>query len=219
MLFCTSCTVLTDVLSDPVAISWGVQPAGGPNELGTHRHCPLVQGPPLGAEERWNSGLDGRFPKPNPCWAAESRPGTEQPEFWEKTERFLGSQGCKRWVLEENMELCFFSPLNIILCLFILVWLCAFSVFVHMLYHTTTGAVEEAGENTSATEHSRPSEQDKVQWLTDRLAHSVTDLSRTRPDQTSSSNADKGRWVKRWKTERFMLYRQKKRPAHCQYFV
>ncbi|GAA6224393.1 zinc fingers and homeoboxes protein 2 [Lates japonicus] len=56
--------------------------------------------------------------------------------------------------------------------------------------------VEEAGENTSATEHSRPSEQDKVQWLTDRLAHSVTDLSRTRPDQTSSSTADKGRWVK-----------------------
>lgn len=57
--------------------------------------------------------------------------------------------------------------------------------------------VEEAGENTAAaTEHSKLSDQDKVQWLTDRLAHSVTDLSRTRPDQTSSGAADKGRWVK-----------------------
>lgn len=56
---------------------------------------------------------------------------------------------------------------------------------------------EEAGENTAAaTEHSKLSNQDKVQWLTDRLAHSVGDLSRTRPDQTSSSTADKGRWVK-----------------------
>ncbi|XP_041798464.1 zinc fingers and homeoboxes protein 2a [Chelmon rostratus] len=57
--------------------------------------------------------------------------------------------------------------------------------------------VEEAGENAAATEeHSKLSDQDKVQWLTDRLAHSVTDLSRARPDQTSSSTADKGRWVK-----------------------
>lgn len=56
--------------------------------------------------------------------------------------------------------------------------------------------VEEAGRNTApATEHSRLSDKDKVQWLTGRLAHSVTDLSRTRPDQTSSSTADKGRWV------------------------
>ncbi|XP_070821727.1 zinc fingers and homeoboxes protein 2a [Chaetodon trifascialis] len=56
---------------------------------------------------------------------------------------------------------------------------------------------EEAGENAAAAvEHSKLSEQDKVQWLTDRLAHSVADLSRTRPDQTSSSTADKGRWVK-----------------------
>ncbi|XP_047454022.1 zinc fingers and homeoboxes protein 2a [Mugil cephalus] len=46
--------------------------------------------------------------------------------------------------------------------------------------------VEESGEN----------EQDKDQWLTDRIAHSVTDLSRTRQDQTSSANTDKGRWVK-----------------------
>ncbi|XP_039661229.1 zinc fingers and homeoboxes protein 2-like [Perca fluviatilis] len=59
------------------------------------------------------------------------------------------------------------------------------------------GAVEEAIENTAAAaEHFKLSDQDKVQWLTDRLAHSVTDLSRTRPDQTSSSTADKGRWVK-----------------------
>ncbi|XP_062277921.1 zinc fingers and homeoboxes protein 2-like [Scomber scombrus] len=57
--------------------------------------------------------------------------------------------------------------------------------------------VGEAGENTAAaTEHSKLSDQDKVQWLTDRLAHSVTDLSRARPDQTSSSAAEKGRWVK-----------------------
>ncbi|XP_010740605.2 zinc fingers and homeoboxes protein 2a isoform X3 [Larimichthys crocea] len=57
--------------------------------------------------------------------------------------------------------------------------------------------VEEAGENTAAvTEHSKLSDKDKVQWLTDRLAHSVTDLSRTKPDQTSSSTDDKGRWVK-----------------------
>ncbi|XP_051263563.1 zinc fingers and homeoboxes protein 2a [Dicentrarchus labrax] len=59
-----------------------------------------------------------------------------------------------------------------------------------------TMKVEEAGENTAAAEHSKLSDQDKVQWLTDRLAHSVSDLSRTRPDQTSSSAADKGRWVK-----------------------
>ncbi|XP_028435596.1 zinc fingers and homeoboxes protein 2a [Perca flavescens] len=59
------------------------------------------------------------------------------------------------------------------------------------------GAVEEAVENTAAAaEHFKLSDQDKVQWLTDRLAHSVTDLSRTRLDQTSSSTADKGRWVK-----------------------
>lgn len=57
--------------------------------------------------------------------------------------------------------------------------------------------VEVAGENTAAeTEPSKLSNQDKVQWLTDRLAQSVTDLSRTRLDQNSSSTADKGRWVK-----------------------
>lgn len=59
------------------------------------------------------------------------------------------------------------------------------------------GAVEEAGENTAAaTEHSQLSDQDKVLWLTDRLAPSVTDLSQTRSDQTGSSTSDKGRWVK-----------------------
>lgn len=76
-------------------------------------------------------------------------------------------------------------------------WLC-----VLIFNSTAAGAVEEeeAGENTAAaTEHSELSDQDKVQWLTDRLAHSVTDLSRTRPDQTSSGTADKGRWVERRK--------------------
>nr|XP_046254727.1 zinc fingers and homeoboxes protein 2-like [Scatophagus argus]XP_046254728.1 zinc fingers and homeoboxes protein 2-like [Scatophagus argus]XP_046254729.1 zinc fingers and homeoboxes protein 2-like [Scatophagus argus] len=57
--------------------------------------------------------------------------------------------------------------------------------------------VEEARENTAAvTEHSKQSNQDKVQWLTDKLTHSVTDLNRTRPEQTTSSTTDKGRWVK-----------------------
>ncbi|KAM7420305.1 hypothetical protein PAMA_014831 [Pampus argenteus] len=56
---------------------------------------------------------------------------------------------------------------------------------------------EEAAENTAAaTEHSKLSDQNKVDWLTDRLAHSVTDLSCARPDQTSTTAADKGRWVK-----------------------
>lgn len=56
---------------------------------------------------------------------------------------------------------------------------------------------EEAAENTAATtECSKLSDKDKVQWLTDRLTHSVTDLSRAGPDQNSSAAADKGRWVK-----------------------
>lgn len=54
----------------------------------------------------------------------------------------------------------------------------------------------DAGENTgAAADPSKLSDQDKVQWLTGRLAHSVTDLSRTRPDQTGSGTADKERWV------------------------
>lgn len=72
---------------------------------------------------------------------------------------------------------------------------------VHIFNSTTVGAVEQAGENTAAArEHSKLSDQDKVQWLTDRLAHSVTDLSRTRPDQNSPST-DKGRWVERMETD------------------
>ncbi|XP_019946831.2 zinc fingers and homeoboxes protein 2a [Paralichthys olivaceus] len=61
---------------------------------------------------------------------------------------------------------------------------------------TDVGAVEEAGENTAATEHAKLSEHEKVERLTDRLAHSVTDLSQTRLDQTSSGTADKESWVK-----------------------
>ncbi|XP_071377029.1 zinc fingers and homeoboxes protein 2a [Centroberyx affinis] len=60
---------------------------------------------------------------------------------------------------------------------------------------TLKGAGEEA-ESPAATECSKLSNQDIVQWFTDRLGHSVTDLSRTRPDQTSPNTADKGRWVK-----------------------
>lgn len=92
---------------------------------------------------------------------------------------------------------------------------------------TTADAVEEAGENTAAvTEHSKLSDKDKVQWLTDRLAHSVTDLSRTKPDQTSSSTDDKGRWVERLETDLLMFYlfsdvrfvlETQKRSAHCRY--
>ncbi|XP_029927327.1 zinc fingers and homeoboxes protein 2a [Myripristis murdjan] len=57
-------------------------------------------------------------------------------------------------------------------------------------------AGEDAAENPAETEHSKLSNQDIVQWFTDRLGHGVTDLSRTRPDQTSPNTADKGRWVK-----------------------
>lgn len=42
---------------------------------------------------------------------------------------------------------------------------------------------DKAGENVAAaTVPAKLSDQDKVQWLTDRIAHSVTDLIRTRPD-------------------------------------
>lgn len=71
------------------------------------------------------------------------------------------------------------------------------SVSLEVKAVTAVAAVDETAENAAAvTEHSKLSDQDKVQWLTDRLAHSVTDLSRTRPDQTGSGTADKGRWVK-----------------------
>lgn len=67
---------------------------------------------------------------------------------------------------------------------------------------TAVGAVEQAGENTTATrENSKPSsEQDKVQRLNERLAHSVMDLSRAKAEQNSPST-DKGRWVERGETE------------------
>lgn len=42
-------------------------------------------------------------------------------------------------------------------------------------------------------------EQDKVQWLNERLAHSVMDLSRTKAEQNSPAS-DKGRWVERPET-------------------
>lgn len=66
---------------------------------------------------------------------------------------------------------------------FLSVFFCPSSNFLF----STLCSVEESGEN----------EKDKVQWLTDRLANSVTDLSRTRQDQTSPNTADKGRWVER----------------------
>lgn len=62
--------------------------------------------------------------------------------------------------------------------------------------NSTATAAEKADESAAAaTERSKLSEQDKVQRLTDRLAHSVTDLSLTKPDQTSSGPADKERWA------------------------
>lgn len=96
---------------------------------------------------------------------------------------------------------------------------------MHIFNSTSVGAVELAGENTAAaTEHSKLSDQDKVQWLTDRLVHSVTDLNRTRPDQTSSGT-DKGRWVERAETDLLsyvyflvsdLCCKNKKRSIHCQ---
>ncbi|XP_061572319.1 zinc fingers and homeoboxes protein 2-like [Cololabis saira] len=50
---------------------------------------------------------------------------------------------------------------------------------------------EEAGGNVEAAENSKPSEQNQVQWLSERL-----DQSRTRQDQTSTNDAENGRWVK-----------------------
>ncbi|XP_041843067.1 zinc fingers and homeoboxes protein 2a [Melanotaenia boesemani] len=56
--------------------------------------------------------------------------------------------------------------------------------------------VEKTGGNVTAAENCKLSEQDKVQWLNNRLVQGVTDLSRTRQDQTSYSAADQERWVK-----------------------
>ncbi|XP_060937424.1 zinc fingers and homeoboxes protein 2a [Limanda limanda] len=59
------------------------------------------------------------------------------------------------------------------------------------------GAVEEAGEKAAAPETPpKLSKHDEVEGPTDRLAHGVTDLSQTTPDQTSSGTADKERSVK-----------------------
>lgn len=57
------------------------------------------------------------------------------------------------------------------------------------------GAADQPAEKAA---QAKLSEQDRVQWLTDRIAHGVTDLIRTRPDQTSPS-AEKGRWVQKKK--------------------
>ncbi|XP_054637484.1 zinc fingers and homeoboxes protein 2-like [Dunckerocampus dactyliophorus] len=60
------------------------------------------------------------------------------------------------------------------------------------------GKVAEAVEKKTAAaslEHSKLSNPDTVQWLTEKLTHSVSDLSQARLDQTSSSTTDKGRWV------------------------
>lgn len=59
---------------------------------------------------------------------------------------------------------------------------------------TQAAKVDNAGENT--TEHSKQSVQDKVQWLTERLDLSVTDLSQSRPDKASDNAVDNASWVK-----------------------
>lgn len=64
----------------------------------------------------------------------------------------------------------------------------------HVINSTPVDTGDQAGENAAAgAVHAKLLDQDKVQWLTDRL---VTDLSRTRPDQ-NSPNTDKGRWEKK----------------------
>lgn len=60
--------------------------------------------------------------------------------------------------------------------------------------------MEPVSGNTPTTkEHLKASEQDKVQWLNERLVHSVMDLSRAKAEQNSPA-ADKGRWVERQET-------------------
>uniref|UniRef100_A0A3Q0SWE8 Zinc fingers and homeoboxes 2a n=1 Tax=Amphilophus citrinellus TaxID=61819 RepID=A0A3Q0SWE8_AMPCI len=53
--------------------------------------------------------------------------------------------------------------------------------------------MDEDVEKVAATEHSKLSDQDKDQRLTDRLADGVTDVSRTKQDQNSSNATEKGR--------------------------
>ncbi|XP_057689982.1 zinc fingers and homeoboxes protein 2a [Corythoichthys intestinalis] len=60
------------------------------------------------------------------------------------------------------------------------------------------GNVEEPGDKKTAAasmENSKLSNPEAVQWLTEKLTHSVSDLSQARLDQTSSNIAEKGRWV------------------------
>lgn len=65
---------------------------------------------------------------------------------------------------------------------------------------TAVISVELASGNAPTTkEHLKASEQDKVQWLNERLVHSVMDLSRGKAEQNSPAAADKGRWVERLK--------------------
>ncbi|XP_024116595.1 zinc fingers and homeoboxes protein 2-like [Oryzias melastigma] len=60
------------------------------------------------------------------------------------------------------------------------------------------GAVkrEEAGGNEAQTENAKLFQQDKLQWLTDRLVQGVAGLSRARQDHTSTSPENKEKWVK-----------------------
>ncbi|XP_051920639.1 zinc fingers and homeoboxes protein 2-like [Hippocampus zosterae] len=58
--------------------------------------------------------------------------------------------------------------------------------------------VEDVGEKKTAAaslENSKLPNSDTVQWLTEKLTHNVSDLSQARLDQTSSSIAEKGRWI------------------------
>ncbi|XP_034031295.1 zinc fingers and homeoboxes protein 2a isoform X2 [Thalassophryne amazonica] len=55
---------------------------------------------------------------------------------------------------------------------------------------------EDDCDKTGAVERPLLSDQDTVRWVSDKLSHSVTDLSWARPELTGSNAADKGRWVK-----------------------
>lgn len=71
---------------------------------------------------------------------------------------------------------------------------------VFFFIHNSFISVELASGNAPTTkEHLKASEQDKVQWLNERLVNSVMDLSRGKAEQNSPVVADKGRWVERLK--------------------
>lgn len=75
-----------------------------------------------------------------------------------------------------------------------------FFFFQRVYKCTAVISVELASGNAPTTkEHLKASEQDKVQWLNERLVHSVMDLSRAKAEQNSPA-ADKGRWVERQET-------------------